>query len=66
MRFRVLKEYGRYWPQVYKKLWNGVCWGDGWEAIGPNYGFDNLAGAKLRCNAYMEDNRPEVIEEFEL
>ena len=66
MHFRIIEQYGRFWPQIYKKLWNGVTWGDGWEDIGSGKGYETIVDAKQMCLKYKNKNKPEVVDEFNL
>ena len=67
MKFRIIKYYERYKPQVKAKdKFNGVYWEDSWVDIGMPTGYYDTSAAKEACRAYKEEHEEKVVEEFEL
>lgn len=66
MKFRIITDNTKYYPQKCKEAWNGVQWFDSWMNVGLSEGYDTIEQAELVCQAYKLKVDPEVVKEFEL
>ena len=64
MKFRIIRYYDRYQPQVLKQ--KGYHFEDQWIGIGLPNGYATIDEARNCCKVHKKTSDEKIVEEFEL
>lgn len=67
MKFRIIKYYDRFQPQILSnQWWDGWAWKGEWSNIGSPNGYSTVEDAKGFCQLYKKEKEEKIVEIFEL